>query len=214
VLAFIPVDQCLKCARALHDTFGKQVPGVTLSVGIAIGHFMDPLEDLREYPYEAERAAKGLPGKNAHAVHVHPRSGAPTRVRGGWGEFDTRLEEWADPHLKGALSDKAAFDVRELARAYGTWPDGSGVQRAAQKDLIRLLARKRPGGDPLSEAARVRIQTLARDELAASADDENIGGVAHNAALLRVAGELIVARWLAVAMRQAGGKSAAAEEVG
>src|SRR5262249_44207250 len=48
VLAFAPVDQCLDCARELHTTFGdllkdwgaKAGTKITLSVGVAIGHFL------------------------------------------------------------------------------------------------------------------------------------------------------------------------------
>ncbi|MBX9695400.1 MAG: type III-B CRISPR-associated protein Cas10/Cmr2, partial [Cyanobacteria bacterium] len=55
VVALLPVDTSIPCSRALHDCFSRtlmesevisteSVP--TLSVGIAIGHFMEPLEDL------------------------------------------------------------------------------------------------------------------------------------------------------------------------
>src|SRR5205085_3113569 len=51
VMALVPVDQCLACARRLHSEFEKVAPErgaeqPTLSVGIAIGHCMEPLEDL------------------------------------------------------------------------------------------------------------------------------------------------------------------------
>ena len=46
VLAFVPVDRSLDCARGLHDTFGQLLQEwgekvgtkITLSVGVAIGH--------------------------------------------------------------------------------------------------------------------------------------------------------------------------------
>jgi CRISPR-associated protein Cmr2 len=66
VLALLPVDKCLECARELHDNFAGQLAEwarltdspLTLSVGIAIGHFMEPLEDLLEYGRDAESHAK------------------------------------------------------------------------------------------------------------------------------------------------------------
>ena len=55
----------------------------TLSIGLAIGHFMEPLEDLRAYAIAAEQHAKrprrvnlNSTNRNGVAVHVHPRSGA------------------------------------------------------------------------------------------------------------------------------------------
>src|SRR5262249_6054713 len=90
VLAFVPVDRVLDCARALHTRFGE-VDSVgrrlTLSVGIAIGHFMDPLEDHLLHAREAERAAKSADldpytnepvpksERNGLAVHFYPHSG-------------------------------------------------------------------------------------------------------------------------------------------
>ena len=65
VLAFVPVDQCLVCARKLHDEFSALLRlatpsnvAVSLSVGLAIGHMMEPLEDLRAYAYDSEKTAK------------------------------------------------------------------------------------------------------------------------------------------------------------
>jgi CRISPR-associated protein Cmr2 len=215
LLAFIPVDQCLKCARKLHDGFekivepptGYQGPRPSLSVGIAIGHFMDPLEDLREYAYEAERAAKGFRRtKNALAVHVHPRSGAPTKVRGGWDggrPLDRRLRKWTAWHWADFVSDKTAFDVRELAGAYRGWTDAAAAQRAVEHDFVRLLKRKRARRGRLPDKAIEALLRLLRAHLATSPAD---------AALLRVADELIVARRLVAALRQARGKPAAGEE--
>lgn len=66
VLAFVPIDCCLACARTLHDQFGEMLENwskkigaeLTLSVGLAIAHFMEPLEDLLSYGREAEKHAK------------------------------------------------------------------------------------------------------------------------------------------------------------
>ena len=88
VLAFVPVDQCLDCARALHDKFGDLLKewgtragtSITLSVGVAIGHFLENLEDLREYARVAERHAKAPDpngAKDALAVHLLKRGRRP-----------------------------------------------------------------------------------------------------------------------------------------
>ena len=101
VLAFVPLDNCLECARKLHSKFGElmgkeiwktddgKLP--TLSVGIAIGHFMEPLEDLLAFGRAAEQAAKkGLaPGsdeveRDALAVVVRTRGADAISVRDNW----------------------------------------------------------------------------------------------------------------------------------
>lgn len=73
VLAFLPLDTCLACARDLHEAFGELLKDFTssenrkknqekrsptLSVGLSIGHAMEDLEDLLEFGRGAERVAK------------------------------------------------------------------------------------------------------------------------------------------------------------
>jgi len=132
VLAFLPVDICLKAARKLHDKFGellKDYPaGVagapTLSVGIAIGHFMEPLEDLLAWARDAEKASKD-PDRNGLAIHFHARAGGdPIQLRDRWqdaGGMDQRIERWAGLHLNNEIPDKAAYDIRQLAEDYKGW---------------------------------------------------------------------------------------------
>jgi len=56
------VDQCLQCARSLRNKFRELLrafDSCTLSVGVAIGHFMESVEDLLEYGRAAERGPSG-----------------------------------------------------------------------------------------------------------------------------------------------------------
>src|SRR5262249_37434577 len=91
VLALVPVDMALECAHALaaavQELLQRKGYSATLSVGIGIGHFMEPLEDLLEYARRAEKAAKGKATespRNGLAIHLHTRGGEPSRVRGRW----------------------------------------------------------------------------------------------------------------------------------
>ena len=81
VLAFLPVDKCLDCARELHDVFAELLNAYgspTLSVGLAIGHFMENLEDLGVRPRCGEigesRARKRRPGRFTCTNKAHRRS--------------------------------------------------------------------------------------------------------------------------------------------
>jgi CRISPR-associated protein Cmr2 len=212
VLAFLPMDFCLQAARELHDCFGKLLEGFpynegkvtikpTLSVGIAIGHSMEPLEDLLNSGRGAEEAAKKGTGpndeRNGLAVHLYPRSGAPTKIRERWdpeGEvsFDKRLLKWAEMHCRDELPDSAAYDMHELAEDYREW---NGISREELKNLIiadswRVLKRKKAGG---TSSDGLRIE-----------DIENLlAGVDSYKKIRSRADELILARQIASAMKQA-----------
>ncbi|MCS6864569.1 MAG: type III-B CRISPR-associated protein Cas10/Cmr2 [Gemmataceae bacterium] len=152
VLAFLPVDQCLPCARALRDTFRDclqtQVPEKTptLSVGIAIGHFMENLEDLLEYARAAEKAAKLVPGKDALAVHLHKRSGSPVGMASRWETNpDQRLTLYAELIQREALPSKLPYDLQQLIELYSSrsWP-AELCREALQRDALRIIADKQP----------------------------------------------------------------------
>lgn len=229
VLAFLPIDCCLQAARELHDCFGnllkeykvkdsedeiaKKDKSPTLSVGIAIGHSMEPLEDILSFGKEAEKAAKT--GKNAKderdglAVHIYPRSGVPIKIRAQWKPknekgsdwaekgLDERLLKWAEMHCKDELPDSAAYDMHELAEDYKNWDISSDekdkLRQLIAADILRLLRRKRGGGN---------IELLKKEEIEAL-----LSGADPYEAVRRLADEMILARRLAAAMRQANGKN-------
>jgi len=200
VVAFLPLDQCLPCARDLHDSFGKLVgqtltsEAPSLSVGVAIGHFMEPLEDLLSYGHSAEKAAKE-PDRNGLAVHLHTRGGASVAVRMSWNlNPDERLGKWVEMHRQDQIPDKAAYDLRELALDYQGWPnvteaDRGSLKSAIQKDALQLVARKKSRH---GEEGLVRLRDLIRE--VKSAED-----------LFDVAREILIAGRIARAREQAGG---------
>ena len=170
VLAFVPLDECLKCARVLKTEFevlmgnGKWTTAdgksPTLSVGIAIGHFMESLEDLLGFGRAAEQTAKkGLaPGsdeveRDALAVVVRTRGAAPISVRDNWKEcdddtaLDQRLNHWAELFANGSLPNKLPYELRQLVAVYDRWPTDTisrreALQKVLGKDVKRLLKRK------------------------------------------------------------------------
>jgi len=201
VLAFLPVDYCLGAARDLHDTFedllkayadqkeGGKTP--TLSVGIAIGHSMAPLEDLLEFGRAAEKSAKS-PDRNGLSVNLHTRSGGdPIRIREQWnppGEngLDERLAEWVRMYQEDKFPDKAAYDLRQLAEDYRDW---AGVSKdLLSKDVERLLRRKRAGRG---------VTEISKDDI-----DKLMKGVNSHEDLCRRAEELVLARSIAEVKRQ------------
>lgn len=190
VLAFVPVDKCLDCARKLHDKFAellKEYGTITLSVGVAIGHFMENLEDLLEYGRAAEKNAK-QPDRDGLAVHLHKRGGAPIKVRAKWMENpDERITRYAHLFLAEAIPGKLPYDLRRLADLYEGWPTET-VERAIQQDMIRVIRAKQP-----------RSGRTHRPEIEKSLQDR----VSCAMSLHRFAEELLVARQIATALEQA-----------
>lgn len=225
VMAFVPVDQCLLCARELHDAFGEALKGTvsgeqpTLSVGLAIGHSMDPLEDLLGFARAAERAAK-KPNRDGLAVHLHPRSGAPLMLRGRWiDNFDKRLSTWVDLLLADRISDRTAYDLRELARVYAGWPDYSAIEDLVVKDALRLLGKKQPRAGKATEEdkeaaaeARKKLEDAVRQcvKVLETASEEE--GEKGHPGVMRLAKELLIARRISHAFQQARGSAAPEEE--
>ena len=202
VLAFVPVDKCLQCARKLHDRFAEQLKvygSLTLSVGLAIGHFMENLEDLLAYGRAAEIAAK-QPDRDGLAVNLHKRGGSPIRVRAKWTENpspDERLIQYARLMLAEAIPSKLPYDLRTLAVLYEKWPRET-VANAIRQDILRIIRDKQPRFGrqympQIEEALRSRVTDAA--------------------SLHHFAEELLVARQLASAFRQAGERPARATEV-
>lgn len=139
VLAFVPVDRCLECARALYDSFSselahwssKTAKDLTLSVGLAIAHFMEPLEDLLRYGGGAEQHAKrlrsenlGQQNRNGLAVHLVKRGGGELAVRNNWSVGpDKHLTHLAELLKAEAISSRVAYDMHKVAAVYDSWPE-------------------------------------------------------------------------------------------
>lgn len=233
VLAFAPIDMMLGCAHALQQRYGclmgraciehhirDVVTGAvltpSLSVGLVIGHCLEPLEDLRNWAAAAEKAAKNKDGKafgppgHGLAVHLYTRSGAPLALRGPWHESDNlaqRLQLWVKLLNDDALGDKAAFDLEHLARQYAkpngdlAWSGdqaGASATQALAAEAFRLIDRKK-----IDEAERPGVRKTLEAAIAANPNQPQQGA-------LRLAHEWRVARVIANTVRQADGKGRAA----
>lgn len=209
VLAFVPVDQCVACARQLHDTFRDALPQTggdvpTLSVGVAVAHFMEPMEDLLNYGRAAEKHAKQprpedgeQKDRNALAVHVIKRGGGPVVIRSNWSaEPDQLLQTLTAWVSARAISGRVAYDLREIAVVYDTWPADT-VQVAIQRDTLATMKGKQPAG----ESKMHEIERFVRNRVS-GADS-----------LRRLGDELLVARQIALAVDQAQGKAAIREDL-
>lgn len=138
VLAFLPVNQAIACAQDLSEEFRHQVRG-TLSAGLAVVHYREPLSISLENAREAEKAAKNG-GRDALAVALHTRGGAPITVVRKWD--DLRWPELLGHYAQGDLTQGLAYELHVLAQE---WQDEMNVAYL-QAEAERILARKERRG--------------------------------------------------------------------
>lgn len=143
VLGLLPVTQALACARALRDAFGRHTGGGTLSAGLAIVHYREPLNTSLAKARSAEKRAKRVDGKDALCVALHTRGGSPLEVAGKW-PLAAQIQAWQQKSLPRSLP----YELRELA---AEWPEGVDPQ-ALSAEARRVAARKSAAdGEQLSE---------------------------------------------------------------
>lgn len=209
VMAFLPLDTALKCARDLHEEFhtlmgkfGDPQQPPSLSVGISIAHAMEDLELLLQYGREAEKAAKGK-DRDGLAVSVRARGNASLTVREQWrageGEglagmpLDQRLEWWAERFLEGKIPNKFPYELRENAGFYDGWKDKEETDKEALKsavtnDVMRVFKRK-----------EIRLsddeKQLAERYIEAKVKDAN--------SIRALSDELLLAQWISFGLEQA-----------
>lgn len=153
VLALVPVHTVLDCARALADSFGDAFRNEfqdgdlpSLSVGVAVCHHTEPLQDALATARMAERIAKSFDPerKNSLAIVMSKRSGVDISIAGSWssadGEpFDDRLKWLIHLHLDDALPDGVAYELRDLWNRFGSVSD---MDDAVRNEAVRILKRK------------------------------------------------------------------------
>lgn len=200
VLAFVPLHRAVACALELARDFTGRLEDFptddegrtpTLSAGIGISHFMEPLRRALSTARKAEKLAKR--DRDSLAVIVDKRSGPPVSVVGPWGALDRQLTDYARMHRKEVdqIPDGAAYELRELARLLdgAEGKDKESLEKLVRKEAERILRRKQP-----EHGAQQKIEKEVLERLLA-----DLAGM-----LLRdLADRLIVSRLLAQAADEA-----------
>ena len=216
VLAFLPVDKAIPCARELRNEFvdlwkeredwSFKDSQPTLSVGISIGHALENLEDLLEFARDAEKLAKkasaGKSGddRNGLAIMVRARGNSELYVREQWKDFsdperkslaelslDQRMEFWVRCFIQKTESIPSKFP-------YELWETAKFYKDWEDENLLNKAM----------ESDVLRI--LGRKDITLKKDDKNrvkeyvesaIKG-SHDS-IKRLADELFVAQWIGTA---------------
>lgn len=156
VLAFLPANQAVVCAKRLAQAFREKVGG-TLSVGVAIVHYREPLSLSLEAARGAERAAKNKAAPREEqgdrlAVALHTRSGSSLVVVRRWAELESSQLDWevlVRLYAENSLSRGLAYELWRLARE---WPEDLPPD-FLNAEARRILRRKeRRGEEPFLPA--------------------------------------------------------------
>lgn len=195
VLALLPLDTAVETAQALATSFhaklaetfpqhGDHVP--TLSAGLAFAHAVDALSGTLTLARQAEASAKEP--RNALAITMDRRSGAPTHLRGRWSRagggagIAAAIATLVELHQRGAVSARAGYELAELAhlsRGAITGAPGPDDRRSVTLDemraiqsaeALRILARKQSSGGegllevPVREALAQILEQASHDD--------------------------------------------------
>ncbi len=203
VLALVPLEHALACARELSKSFadilaeeGRRmgVPGEdspTLSVGLGIGHIMEPLGALRVRAEQAEELAKGNDTdepRNALGIQLGVRSGGDHTWRARWDDTCAQdgLQKLVEAYRHKKLPSRVAYDIRAIDLRL-KWPRDDDDQKPEAQDMRRAEVQR--------TLERARIQ--AGEEPISSELRNLIDNQATRTPLRDLAETLIIARWLA-----------------
>lgn len=220
VLAFLPLNTVLEFADELRRAFDDIVGSVanfdntpegeraSLSVGVSIAHYGEPLDDLLKWGRDAEHAAKRA-GRDALAVSLRSRSGGGQRtVVHHWpaNPVPERWQTWITLHQRGDIPDGAAYELDRLAREMSALGATHAIADLTRREAIRILMRKRAsdGREPVNIEPLVKVIPAfpASHELASlSAEDqakriESVAGAIPKA-LRTLVDELLIAKRIA-----------------
>lgn len=225
LMVLFPLSGVVAGARCLSECFDESMKEVadkllarhgdaveyrpTLRVGAAICHVLEPLGVIRRWGDEAEKVAKGDAGSNeqgnALGLVLHIRAGHEIRLRLSFSDtrgFDA-LENWVaayrDKKQSGALGSlpgRMGYDIRAIGLTCGLHGFGADV---ALGEFERLMSRARQsGGADKISAEMVRNLKNRLNCLINSGESSSPGHLdATLSAMLSLADELILSRWLA-----------------
>lgn len=162
VMAYVSLNEFFKLSESLSREFQHVMKQVvpkgctkpTLSVGVAIVHMLEPLEDVRNLAKQAERMAKVK--KDELAIIYQKRSGGDQmRVSLPFSIHPCeRVKELRDYYRWHWISSQFAFGLRDLHDQYqqmfGTtgWNLSSDEQRVLiWQEIVRLALKKAPSNE-------------------------------------------------------------------
>lgn len=211
VFAFLPLHSALACADALQQDFARALQSVaeelgarnrpTLSIGLGIGHMLEPLSELRALASRAEKHAKGdllahEQRRNALAIILRTRANSETLVRLRWDDSDARSDfsTWLTCYVPPAQREQGCATPKTFVlpsrMAYDTRAVHQRTEFALHGDAPQL-------GIAMAEFARLLMRARTDQGGALDSDlKERLQASAERHGLEQLADQLLVARWL------------------
>lgn len=181
VMAFLPVTTALSVTQELAHEFTATLGGEsTLSAGVAVVHYKEPLSTGLARARRAEQEAKRQ--RDAICVAIHTRGGFPRSIVRRWAEL--RLDDWqrhfAEQHLPAGLP----YELHQLAIGWPSNLPAAALAGEAERVINRKIERTEDSDD-----AKTALIQFIRDCLGAGGNPAE--------ALSQIAEELTMARFLA-----------------
>lgn len=177
-LALLPLDKAIPAARALRRCFQEAMgelalqPQPTLSVGIGVGHMLEPMNLLIHRARRAQQLAKDDGGKsprNALAILSRPRAGGEAATRLSWAmpkDPVARFQTWIEAFQAQQLPRRTPYLLRNMIGQIEHIPDSPRHRAWLIGDMHRVLVRREPGGEPgqlpveLQETLKTRFEEI------------------------------------------------------
>ncbi|TKH43945.1 type III-B CRISPR-associated protein Cas10/Cmr2 [Paenibacillus terrae] len=201
VMALLPLHHCLDAAGEIQQEFirimkqavpdGTRLP--TFSVGIAIVHMMEPLEESLQLARATEALAKVR--RDSLAIYFQKRSGSEEmKVSLPFGDQPVEtINEMKSLYKSGYISSGFAYALRQLHTEYGdlqahkTVPQ-EGLGELLLQEVRRLIIKKKP--------AHISKDNMIKKVLSLFTGLEETGGESHSdplALLHRLAEQCVIA---------------------
>ena len=142
VLALLPIEDALKCARALCTTYRARMLGdFTASAGIAVVHYKEDLRFALTEARKAEMAAKSA-GRNCVTLRICRRSGEHSGVTLTWDLVDV-VAGWVEGFK--STSDRWVYHLRAESETIKALPASAQVSelkrqiRRAEKPVAEVF---------------------------------------------------------------------------
>lgn len=180
VLAIVPVYQVVQCAVAIQELFQKKLAdqsnpanlfasieskldtdtktaGPSVSIGVAIVHHLEPLQDVIELVRKTEQVAKRK--RNSLAICLAKRSGTEITITGQWSDFPERVQELSQMFRNRAMPSGYAYELREMLQSLDVFRADQTLihqlRKVVNSEAKRILDRKKT-----ADGVKVNVQDV------------------------------------------------------
>lgn len=171
VLAFMPLETALPCARALKEVyvqaFQAEASGIagTISAAIVYAHMNTPLQTaVRDAHRLLEQIAKDEVGRNAFAVRVWKRGGPILTLAKPWcgngTDWQTKIDALKGSFSQGDYASGFFYRLRDLFELLDPADGDSILDDPQQVDLLAAEYMKSREREVDIETARDRVRRL------------------------------------------------------